>query len=71
MESLSAVSTAVEISDIRKRRFSNFDVTADGQRFLVTTFVSTDVSDPATATPRIIVILNWFEELKQRVATRG
>ena len=43
--------------------------TADGQRFLVTTFVGSDVSDPATATPRINVILNWFEELKQRVPT--
>ena len=66
MESLSAVSTAVEISDIRKRRFSNFDVTADGQRFLVTTF---SLEDVAPATPRIVVILNWFEELKQRVPT--
>ena len=68
VEALSA-SDPVEISNIRRRRFSNFDVTQDGQRFLVTAFVGTDVSDPATATPRINVILNWFEELKQRVPT--
>ncbi len=28
-----------------------------------------DMSDPTTATPRINVVLNWFEELKQRVPT--
>ena len=61
----------VEISDIDRRFRSNFDVTADGQRFLVTTYASVggDVSDPVPATPRIVVILNWFEELKQRVPT--
>ncbi len=62
-------SDPLEISDIPRRRFSNFDVTANGQRFLVTTFVGNDDSDPAPATPRINVILNWFEELKRRVPT--
>ena len=68
MESFSA-SDPLEISDIRMRRLANFDVTADGQRFLVTTFPGSDVTDPATATPRINVILNWFEELKRLVPT--
>jgi len=68
VESFSA-SDPLEISDIRMRRLANFDVTADRQRFLVTTFPRSDVTDPATATPRINVILNWFEELKQRVPT--
>ncbi|MCH7825567.1 MAG: serine/threonine-protein kinase, partial [Acidobacteria bacterium] len=68
MEPFSA-SDPVEISDIRVRRLTNFDVTADGQRFLVTTLPGSDITDPATATPRINVILNWFEELKQRVPT--
>ncbi len=71
VEAFSA-SEPIEISDVvMGRGNANFDVTADGQRFLVTTFVGTDVSDPATATPRIIVVLNWFEELKQRVPTGG
>ncbi len=58
-----------EISDIRRRVRTNFDVTADGQRFLVTAFLAADVDDATPATPRINVILNWFEELKQRVPT--
>ena len=71
VESFSA-SDPLEISEIRRRRLSNFDVTADGQRFLVTTFgLGADVEDSASATPRINVILNWFEELKQRVPTGG
>ncbi len=71
MEPFSA-SDPVEISDIRRRLRSNFAVTADGQRFLVTTFaLGADVDDATPATPRINVILNWFEELKQRVPTGG
>ena len=67
-----SASDPVEISDIRRRRFSNFDVTQDGQRFLVTTLdLGADADDATPATPRIRVILNWFEELKQRVPTGG
>ena len=53
-------------------RCSN-DGAADGQRFLVTTFaIGGDVADdPAPNTPQINVVLNWFEELKQRVPTGG
>jgi hypothetical protein len=43
---------------------ANYDVTPDGQRFLM---VRDD--DDITAT-RIVVVLNWQEELKQRVPTR-
>jgi len=46
-------------------------VTAEGQRFLGR--MSAGAAATATAaepsTPRINVILNWFEELKQRVPT--
>jgi len=56
MEPFSA-SDPVELSDGVIRSLSNFDVTADGERFLVTT----------PTTPRINVVLNWFEELKERV----
>ena len=66
-ESFSA-SAPVEISDIgmhRDPRFGiNFDVTDEGQRFLVRL--------PANDSgPHIRVILNWFEELKERVPTGG
>jgi hypothetical protein len=40
-----------------------YDVSSDGQRFLV----AKDVAPPPT---QINVVVNWLEELKQRVATR-
>ena len=68
MEPFSA-SDPVELSDIVTRIFSNLAVTADGQRFLVTVLAGTgDAGDTATG-PRLNVVLNWFEELKQRVPT--
>jgi len=50
---------------------TNFDVTADGQKFLV--FVPARRGDPEDAAPgaRINFILNWFEELKRLVPTGG
>jgi dipeptidyl aminopeptidase/acylaminoacyl peptidase len=42
---------------------SNYDVTADGQRFLMVR----DDDDNVTAT-RIVVVLNWVEELKRAAA---
>ncbi len=51
MEPFSA-SAPVEISDIVQRRRTNFDVTADGQRFLVTLPANrAGPGNPATATP--------------------
>ena len=41
-----------------------YDVTADGQRFLVSTRAEEAISTPAT------VVLNWFEELKRNVPVR-
>ena len=43
----------------------NYDVSADGQRFLM-------VKQPANqaAAPQIIIVQNWFEELKARVPLR-
>ena len=53
------------------RQFTNFDVTSDGQRFLyvspstvVTASAQTDSGGPV-----LHVILDWFEELKERVPT--
>jgi hypothetical protein len=42
----------------------NYDVSPDDQRFLMVK--ATEQASPAT---RINVVLNWFEELKQKVPT--
>jgi Tol biopolymer transport system component len=44
-----------------------YDVTADGQRFLIIKDVP---GDRTSTSPTINVVLNWQEELKQRVPTR-
>ena len=42
----------------------SYDVTPDGERFLLTKL-------PGEQTrPKIMIVLNWLEELKQRVPTR-
>jgi serine/threonine-protein kinase len=47
----------------------HYDVSADGQRFLM---IKDSAAGNATATPAsMVVVLNWFEELKQRVPTNG
>jgi hypothetical protein len=43
-----------------------YDVTADGQRFLMLR----PVQGAASAPPQLVLIQNWTEELKQRVPTR-
>jgi serine/threonine-protein kinase len=43
-----------------------YDVSADGQRFLM---VKQAGGDQPPAPPQIIVVLNWFEELKRLVPT--
>ncbi len=43
---------------------ANYDVTPDGQRF-----VMVKPSEQQGAATQINVVLNWFEELKQRVPT--
>ncbi len=42
-----------------------YDVSADGQRFLM--LAPTAGTDAALARPRIVVVQNWFEELKRLV----
>jgi hypothetical protein len=41
---------------------SNYDVTPDGQRFLMVRD-----EDSTVASNRIVVVLNWAEELKSRL----
>jgi len=43
---------------------ANYDVSPDGQRFLML-----KPSDTQQAATQINVVLNWFEELKQKVPT--
>jgi len=52
----------VTVSSIAPQR-QQYDVTSDGQRFLVNTN-ATESETPVT------VVVNWQEELKRRVATR-
>jgi hypothetical protein len=46
-----------------------FDVSPDGQRFLMVKEHATE-STPAPPSTAIVVVLNWAEELKQRVPER-
>ncbi len=50
------------------RPYRDYDVTPDSQQFLVAVPVGQADSD-ASATPQINIVLNWFEELKERVPT--
>ncbi|HXG87492.1 MAG TPA: protein kinase [Vicinamibacterales bacterium] len=47
---------------------AQYDVTADGQRFLM--LGASSGPDSSTARPHIVVVQNWFEELKARVPTK-
>ncbi len=49
---------------------NQFDVSADGQRLLIALAGDADQRTEDALTERIAVILNWFEDLKQRVPTR-
>ena len=44
---------------------ARYDVTEDGQRFLMKQAADTETSGPAQS--QINIVLNWFEELKERV----
>jgi len=47
---------------------ANFDVSADGRRFLMIRPIRR--LDPGSAAAALVVVQNWFEELKQRVPTK-
>ena len=46
------------------RSFPDYDVSPDGQRFLML-----KANEQAQPPGQINVVLNWFEELKQKVST--
>ncbi len=45
----------------------SYDVAPDGQRFLMIT--EGEVAEDTSAAPTIIVVQNWFEELRRLVPT--
>jgi len=45
----------------------NYDITRDGSRFVIV--VAAGDSAIGTSSERMQVVLNWFEEVKQRVPT--
>jgi serine/threonine-protein kinase len=47
---------------------AQYDVTADGRRFLM--LAPSPGTDPSVARPHVVVVENWFEELKARVPTK-
>ncbi len=47
----------------------NFDITPDGKQFVVVRAPSSPEQGKRTA-QQIVVVVNWFDELKQRVPTR-
>ena len=50
---------------------ARYAVTANGQRFLMSTalLASGEVGGGGGRAPKVVVVLNWTEELKQRVPT--
>ncbi|TDI35282.1 MAG: hypothetical protein E2P02_28220 [Acidobacteria bacterium] len=58
-------------SGIGGTRTDEYAVTADGQRFLMSTrwLPQGEVGSGGGGGPKIVVVLNWVEELKQRVPT--
>ena len=52
-------------STCRPRHGPNYDVSPDGQRFLMLK----PIEQAQAAPTQINVVLNWFEELKQKVPT--
>jgi hypothetical protein len=46
------------------------DITRDGKRFLGLNFAGGQTQTDAGRPPQIQVVLNWFEELKQRVPVK-
>ncbi len=64
-----SVSEPYELFDVRRRNFSNFAVTADGQHFLFSVPATVANEAQRDQGPQINVVLNWFEELTVRVPT--
>ena len=51
----------------RSRMYREWDIAPDGERFLLVNPGEVEVTDAGTTEPQMIVVQNWFEELKERV----
>jgi hypothetical protein len=49
-----------------------WDISSDGKRFLMIKWLAPAVATPPPPAPgpKIKIVLNWFEELKQRVSAK-
>ena len=47
--------------------FASLDLSPEGKRFLMAKNYGGNWSKRRTALPKINIVLNWFEELKQKV----
>ena len=46
-----------------------YDITPDGDRFLMVANAELDQTGDDSITPQIIIVQHWFEELKEKVPT--
>jgi len=47
--------------------YFKWDISPDGKRFLMIKEATADTSTEETARKKINIVLNWFEDLKERV----
>ena len=64
-QAAAALSKALESADLNFRGYTwtQYDVSADGQRFIMTTPVT---QESEGARPHIRIVRNWFEEFRNR-----
>ena len=55
--------------DIETKNAHSWDISPDGKRFLMIKEYTGDTATEVTSRPRINIVLNWFEELKEKVPT--
>ena len=68
METEPTLKLGTPISLFANRYVGAFDIQPDGKRFLMLKpFELADGESKKEKSPRINVVLNWFEELKERV----
>jgi serine/threonine protein kinase/Tol biopolymer transport system component len=61
--------TPVALFPFTSAGYRAYDVSGDGERFLMLKVGAADDADASAAEPRVIIVENWFEELKRLVPT--
>jgi serine/threonine-protein kinase len=59
-----------EVRLLTSTPFRTYDVTPDGQRFLVIKETATSSQTSSTSSPTMIVVLNWLREVQERVPVK-